>query len=47
MFGLGNCCDGGCNNELWSCLVNLIILFVVLEFLCNILNGNTGLTCGC
>jgi len=45
MFGFGNCCGGGCDNELWSCLLNLIILFIVLEFLCNILSGNSGLTC--
>ena len=48
MFNFGSGCGDGCGggNELWSCLINLIILFVVLEFLCNILNGNTGLTCG-
>ncbi len=46
-FG-GNCCnDNGCNSELWGCLLNLIILFIVLEFLCNIISGNNGLNCGC
>lgn len=43
MFNMGGC-GTGCNdgNGLWSCLLNLIILFVVLEFLCNIIgNGNS------
>jgi len=44
MFSFGNSCGDGCNSELWGCLLNLIILFIVLEFLCNIING--GLTCG-
>ncbi len=47
MFNFGNCCGGSsCDNELWGCLLNLIILFVVLEFLCNIIGGNNGLHCG-
>lgn len=41
-FGLGG--NGGCgDSDLWACLINLIILFIVLEFLCNIING--GLNC--
>jgi len=48
MFGFGDSCsNNGCGGELWSCLLNLIILFIVLEFLCNILSGNNALTCGC
>ena len=47
MFNFGGCgCGDGCNSDLWGCLINLIILFIVLEFLCNIINGNNGLTCG-
>ena len=47
MFNLGGCgCNDGCGGELWSCLINLIILFIVLEFLCNIISGNNGFTCG-
>ena len=47
MFNLGGCgCSDGCGSELWSCLLNLIILFIVLEFLCNIITGSNGLTCG-
>lgn len=46
MFNLGGNCGCGDGNELWSCLLNLIILFIVLEFLCNIISGNNGLTCG-
>ena len=49
MFNFGNSCgcgDGGCDNGLWSCLINLIILFIVLEFLCNIISGNNSLGCG-
>lgn len=44
-FG-GSCCNDG-GSELWSCLLNLIILFIVLEFLCNIISGNNSLSCGC
>ena len=47
MFNFGGCgCGDSCNSDLWGCLINLIILFIVLEFLCNIINGNNGLTCG-
>lgn len=47
MFNLGGCgCNDGCGSELWSCLLNLIILFIVLEFLCNIITGAGGLSCG-
>lgn len=49
MFNFGNvggCGTGGCDSGLWSCLINLIILFIVLEFLCNIIGGNQGLNCG-
>ena len=47
MFNLGGCgCSDGCGGELWSCLLNLIILFIVLEFLCSIITGSNGLTCG-
>ncbi|MEG1537534.1 MAG: hypothetical protein RR387_04550 [Clostridiales bacterium] len=45
MFGFGNGCNEGCSGDLWSCIINLIILFIVLEFLCNIINGNGGLSC--
>ncbi len=41
--GCGDSCGGG--SGLWSCLLNLIILFIVLEFLCNIISGNGGLSC--
>lgn len=46
MFNFGNGCgDGcGCSSDLWSCVLNLIILFIVLEFLCNIINGG-ALSC--
>jgi hypothetical protein len=44
-FGNGGCGDS-CGGELWGCLLNLIILFIVLEFLCNIINGSGGLSCG-
>ena len=46
--GLGGLCGGGgngCDNDLWSCVINLIILFIVLEFLCNIIGGVGGLSC--
>ena len=48
MFNFGGCgCNDGCGgSELWSCLLNLIILFIVLEFLCNIITGAGGLNCG-
>jgi len=48
MFGLGGsgCADGCGNNEVWSCIINLIILFIVLEFLCQIIGGVGGLNCG-
>ena len=47
MFNFGNGCGDACGgSELWSCLLNLIILFIVLEFLCNIISGNNGLSCG-
>lgn len=46
MFNFGNSCGDGCGNELWGCLLNLIILFIVLEFLCNIIGGSNGLNCG-
>ena len=48
MFNFGGCgCNDGCGgSELWSCLLNLIILFIVLEFLCNIITGSNGLNCG-
>ena len=53
MFNFGGCgCNDGCGaancggSELWSCLLNLIILFIVLEFLCNIITGSGGLNCG-
>lgn len=51
MFNFGGC-NGGYDGDLWSCLINLIILFIVLEFLCNIINGNNicgnaGINCGC
>ena len=41
MFNFGSYgCGNGCGeNDLWSCLINLIILFIVLEFLCSIING--------
>ena len=47
MFNFGNCgCGDSCgNSDLWGCLLNLIILFIVLEFLCNIISGNSGLSC--
>ncbi|MCL1874084.1 MAG: hypothetical protein FWF85_08215 [Clostridiales bacterium] len=42
----------GCNaigGDLWGCIINLIILIIVLEFLCNILGNNgccgAGLSC--
>ena len=43
--GLGGCGWGDGDGGLWSCLINLIILFIVLEFLCNII-CNCGLNCG-
>lgn len=44
--GGGGCgCGEGCNNGLWGCLINLIILFIVMEFLCNIISGVGGLNC--
>ena len=47
MFNFGNCCGDGCgDNGTWSCLINLITMFVIMEFLCNILGGNNGLNCG-
>lgn len=47
MFNFGSGCGDSCGGgELWSCLLNLIILFIVLEFLCNIINGGNGLSCG-
>ena len=50
MFNFGGA-SGGCGGDLWGCLINLIILFIVLEFLCNIINGAgygpAGLNCGC
>jgi hypothetical protein len=42
--GWGGCSWGDGDGGLWSCLINLIILFIVLEFLCNIITG--GLNCG-
>ena len=45
-FGGNGCNEGGCGSELWGCVINLIILFIVLEFLCNIISGNNGLNCG-
>lgn len=49
MFNFGSGCTDGCSggSELWGCLLNLIILFIVLEFLCNVLSGQNGLNCGC
>ncbi len=51
MFNFGSgCYNGGYDDGLWGCLINLIILFIVLEFLSNIINGNCGapgINCGC
>ena len=50
MFNLGGVCGGGYGNDLWACMVNLIILFVVMEFLGNVINGSNcgpALNCGC
>jgi|GEM_PF-3292717 len=47
MFNFGGSgCNNGCGSELWGCVLNLIILFIVLEFLCNIISGTNGLNCG-
>jgi hypothetical protein len=46
MFGFGGNCGDSCGSDTWGCLINLIILFVVLEFLCNIISGANGLNCG-
>ncbi|MGI6361598.1 MAG: hypothetical protein ACOX05_04805 [Bacillota bacterium] len=43
MFNFG-CDDNGCSGSVWGCLINLIILLIVLEFLCNIINPNS---CNC
>jgi hypothetical protein len=51
-FGCGgnNGCNGCGDGSIWGCLVNLIILLIVLEFLCNIINptscGGCGNGCG-
>ncbi|MGI5892037.1 MAG: hypothetical protein ACOX7H_04780 [Bacillota bacterium] len=50
MFNFGfngsNGCSGCGDGSIWGCLVNLIILLIVLEFLCNIINPtNCGGNC--
>jgi len=49
MFNFGSSCTSDHECGIGSCLINLIILFVILEFLCGILSGscNNGLNCGC
>lgn len=52
-YGGNNGCSGCGDGSIWGCLVNLIILLIVLEFLCNIINptscggyGGCGNSCG-
>ena len=44
MFNLGFGNNNGCGTS-WDCIIFLIIVLVVLEFLCSILGNDRDCTC--
>lgn len=45
LFNTGLGCDGG--NGSFGCVVNLIVILIILQFICSIFSTNSGDGCGC